>query len=76
VIWILWKKRNNVCFQGEAWRSVEEVLGRCARTVRNWMLVNREADAAKLDASARELEKLCGAPLRLMGVTQVSSELW
>jgi hypothetical protein len=55
VIWILWKKRNNVCFQGEAWRSVEEVLGRCARTVRNWMLVNREADAAKLDASARKV---------------------
>jgi hypothetical protein len=56
VLWTLWKKRNNVCFQGECWRSVQELVGRCARTVKNWMLVNREGDAAKLDAWARELE--------------------
>jgi hypothetical protein len=42
VLWTLWKKRNNVCFQGECWRSVQELVGRCARTVKNWMLVNRE----------------------------------
>jgi hypothetical protein len=66
VLWTLWKKRNNVCFQGDRWRSVQEVLGSCARIVKNWMMVNREGDAAKLDGWARELELRCGRPARLL----------
>jgi hypothetical protein len=65
VLWTLWEKRNNVCFQGECWRSVQELLGSCARTAKNWMLVNKEGDAAKLDAWARELELRSRRPSRL-----------
>jgi hypothetical protein len=66
VLWILWKKRNNICFQGEGWRSVQVLLENCARTVKNWTMVNREGDAAKLGAWACEMETRSGRPPRLM----------
>ena len=27
VLWVLWKLRNGLCFQGKIWRQVEPVLG-------------------------------------------------
>jgi hypothetical protein len=51
------EKRNNICFQEECWRNVQALLGSCARTVKNWMLVNRTGDAAKLRLGARTGEK-------------------
>jgi hypothetical protein len=37
---------------------VEEVLGRVARIVKSWTLVNKQEDVAKLDAWASDLEKI------------------
>jgi hypothetical protein len=41
VLWILWKTRKDLCFQGACWRSVGNLLGRSATLIRNWLLVNK-----------------------------------
>jgi hypothetical protein len=51
---------------------VQVMLGNCARTTKNWMLVNREGDATKLDAWASELERRSGRPSCQMWVPMMN----
>jgi hypothetical protein len=41
VVWTIWKTRNDLCFQGSCWLGVEKLLGRWARLMRNWKLLNK-----------------------------------
>jgi hypothetical protein len=75
VLWALWKKRNNICFQGERWTGMIEVMRSCARLLKNWKLVNNQDDAARLEGWACELEKRGRSPPALgwrMGWTSFS----
>jgi hypothetical protein len=57
VLWVLWKLRNEHCFQGVVWTGLNLVLKRCAKTVRSWMLIQTLEDGAKLEEVARALEE-------------------
>jgi hypothetical protein len=59
VLWIIWKLRNILCFQG-----MRRLMLSCARLLRNWALLNKCEDAARLEAWARELKTRGARPER------------
>jgi hypothetical protein len=63
VLWCLWKTRNDICFQDPYWRGTRKVLGRCARTIKNWSMLL--PGAGELDKVVGELEKLSASPLQI-----------
>jgi hypothetical protein len=53
----LWKLRNELRFQGVGWTTMDKLLRRCARMMREWRVLNNQEDAARLETWARELER-------------------
>jgi hypothetical protein len=50
------KIRNDIYFQGAQWKKMEKLYERYAGMIRNWNLVNKEADVEKLKTWAEQLE--------------------
>jgi hypothetical protein len=61
-VWILWKTRNNLCFQGHCWSKVEVLLGVYARMIKNWRLLSKEEEMVKLESGVQELERRSAKP--------------
>jgi hypothetical protein len=73
VIWTLWKTRNDMCFQGACWKSLENLLGRCARLLRNWILLSKPGEVTKLEAWAKEMVIRSASPPRLPWIQERDS---
>jgi hypothetical protein len=56
VFWTVWKFRNEMCFQGRMWSGMKVLFGRCARTIRDWMLVQKPEDVLILGGWLEQLE--------------------
>jgi hypothetical protein len=65
LIWLIWKMRNNICFQGVCWSKVEDVLRGGAKLIRNWVLLNKPEQVMKLEAWTQEMERRSVRPPRL-----------
>jgi hypothetical protein len=39
VLWNLWKLRNEICFQGSGWKSMEILLHRIGGVLQNWVIL-------------------------------------
>jgi hypothetical protein len=65
VLWTIWKTRNDICFQGVQWTGLKMVLGRCARMLRDWKLIQISEDAARLEVWIEEFEERSASPPRL-----------
>jgi hypothetical protein len=56
-LWILWKIRNEMCFQGLRWTGTGILLRRLTQTLLDCRLLHKEEDAKQLKRWARELER-------------------
>jgi hypothetical protein len=56
VFWIIWKFRNEMCFQGRKWTGVKELIGRWARMLKDWLLLRKPEDVLVLGAWMEKLE--------------------
>jgi hypothetical protein len=56
VFWTIWKFRNEMCFQGRKWSGVKELIGRCARILKDWMLLLKPEDVLVMGAWVEKLE--------------------
>jgi hypothetical protein len=65
ILWTIWKVRNELCFQGGSWSRIEVLFGRCSRLLRNWKMMSRVEEAAKLELWAQMLEEKGASPARL-----------
>jgi len=75
LMWSIWKLRNDLCFQGKAWRSEKVLLYKLLGTLRNWQLLCKEAYLVDLASVLEALElKLC-QPLHLQDGPPRSREL-
>jgi hypothetical protein len=57
VLWSIWTLRNEFCFQGKAWSSLDVVFGRVVTNVRNWRLLCKDALLPTLDINLMRLDK-------------------
>jgi hypothetical protein len=56
------RQNNDMCFQGLRWTGTRRMLGRCARILRNWRLLHKPEDAARLEEWASDLERSSRPP--------------
>jgi hypothetical protein len=54
--------RNDLCFEDVQWTGMTRMLGRCARMLRNWRLLHKPKDAAKLEELVEELGRSKKSP--------------
>jgi hypothetical protein len=57
VLWSIWTLRNEFCFQGRAWSSLDVVFGRVVTNVRSWRLLCKDALLPTLDINLMRLDK-------------------
>ena len=48
-LWVLWKLRNGLCFQGKCWRGVEPILGSVARMLERWEVLLKDDNTVMED---------------------------
>jgi hypothetical protein len=65
VLWSLWKLRNDLCFQVNQWKDVRMLVGRCARMLGDWRILQKSEGVAMLERWAEELERRAGRPAEL-----------
>jgi len=75
LMWSIWKLRNDLCFQGKAWRSEKVLLYKLLGTLRNWQLLCKEAYLVDLASVLEALELKLRQPLRLQDGPPRSREL-
>jgi hypothetical protein len=66
-LWTISKMRNDLCFQGVRWTGMRRMFERCARMLRNWSLMHKPEDAAKLEEWAEDLERSTRPPRICLG---------
>ena len=49
VLWVIWKLRNNVCFQGVTWSGMKKVLAVLGRMLRSWFPLLSLEEQEKLE---------------------------
>jgi hypothetical protein len=64
-LWVLWKLRNELCFQVVCWTRCQVLMRKMSRMLRDWRLVNRKEDAEKVEELAAELKRRSFLPPRL-----------
>jgi len=72
-LWVLWKLRNGLCFQGKCWRGVEPVLGSVARMLERWKVLLKDDKRTVMEVYIGKLEVLGTRLPRIMGVMEGSS---
>ena len=65
LLWTISNLQNGVCFQGKKWRSVEEVLYKCARMMRIWKVLLKPDKLMELERLIEALEKRGAGPARI-----------
>ena len=65
LMWSIWKFRNDICFQGKAWRSEKVLLHKLLGTLRNWQPLCKESYLVDLASVLEALELKLRQPLRL-----------
>jgi hypothetical protein len=65
VFWTIWKFRNELCFQGRRWTGMKVLMGRWARTLRDWMILQQPEEAVVLENWLMKLERGLSRPVAL-----------
>jgi hypothetical protein len=73
VLWTLRKTRNILCFKDYQWRDLRELVGQCARMLRDWRMLQKPEDAAMLDSWIQALEKRRALSMALPWEDQVAA---
>jgi hypothetical protein len=56
VLWLIWKLRHSLCFQGNQWCGMQAVFYRCAKLTRRWGVIQSEDVASQLDSVVKMWE--------------------
>ena len=72
-LWVLWKLRNGLCFQGKCWRGVEPVLGSVARMLERWKVLLKDDKCTVMEVYIGKLEVPGTRLPRIMGAMEGSS---
>jgi hypothetical protein len=56
VLWVIWKLRNECCFQGARWEGVQVLLRKIARMIRDWSILNKQEVVVRLEEWMRDME--------------------
>lgn len=73
VTWLLWKLRNEMCFQGVTWTSMKKVLMRIARMIRRWGPLYTVDVQLQVEECARRLEERASSPPQLQWTSEVTN---
>jgi hypothetical protein len=66
VLWCLWKVRNDLCFNGYGWSSMQVIYLKVAYTLARWKILCPEGKRSELEGVIAALETLARQAPRLM----------
>ena len=67
LLWSLWKTRNEICFQGKLWLEERVVIRKMVNMLRNWRILFKDGELAKLDQVLEAMHIKLEQPLPLLG---------
>jgi hypothetical protein len=59
VLWVIWKLRNGLCFQGKTWPGMDPVVGAVARMLDGWRPLFKENKTSEMGCFIGALAQLC-----------------
>jgi hypothetical protein len=66
VLWCLWKLRNDLCFNGSGWSSMQVIYLKVAYTLARWKILCPEGKRSELEGVIAALETLARQAPQLM----------
>jgi hypothetical protein len=66
VLWCIWKIRNDLCFNGSRWSSMQVVFLKVGYTLARWKILCPEGKRSKLERAMEALELLARQAPQLM----------
>jgi len=65
LMWCIWTTRNDLCFQGVAWRNEKVMMIKLIKTLKRWRVVCKNADLQEFDRVVEDLKTSLHQPLRI-----------